>query len=62
MADHVPRFRHVPTERLALLAEDLGKVYAEDHTELRVAQFARTLSVMMRCELARRAHDEASDV
>ncbi len=52
-------FKKVSTETLRTLADELGRIYAEDYTELRAAQFARTLSVMMRCELARR--DQASE-
>ncbi len=51
-------FTKVPTDRLRLMAEELGGIYADCQEELRVAQFARTLSVMMRCELARRDQDE----
>lgn len=51
-------FAKVSTEKLQVLAEELGRIYAADHSELRVAQFARTLSVMMRCEVARRQRVE----
>ncbi len=55
-------FAKVSTDKLRLMAEELGGIYAEVYEDTRVAQFARTLSVMMRCELARRAQadDEAA--
>ncbi len=55
-------FAKVSTDKLRLMAEELGGIYAETYEDTRVAQFARTLSVMMRCELAKRAqaNDEAA--
>jgi hypothetical protein len=53
-------FTKTPTEKLKLMAEELGAVYAESLEDMRVAQFARTLSVMMRCELARRDREQAA--
>ena len=47
-------FSKVPTEKLRLMAEELGNIYGECLEDMRAAQFARTLSVIMRCELSRR--------
>lgn len=54
-------FKKVSTEKLRLMADELGGIYAEDHTELRVAQFARTLSVMMLVELHKRGVERITD-
>ena len=51
-------FTKVSTEKLRLMAEELGGIYAECPEDMKVAQFARTLSVMMRCELSRRSRAE----
>ncbi len=56
--DAMSLFTKVSTEKLRLMAEELGGIYADCHQDMRAAQFARTLSVMMRCELARREADE----
>lgn len=47
-------FTKVETSKLRLMAEELGNIYADTLADQRAAQFARTLSVMMRCELSRR--------
>jgi hypothetical protein len=47
-------FAKLPTDRLQIMSEELGAIYADCSEDIKVAQFARTLSVMMRCELARR--------
>jgi hypothetical protein len=54
----VKLFAKVPTEKLRLMAEELGGIYGECPEDMRAAQFARTLSVMMRCELSRRSAAE----
>ena len=51
-------FEKVSSQKLRELAEVLGSVYAERLEDMKVAQFARTLSVVMRCELARRKNDD----
>ncbi len=51
-------FAKVSSEKLRLMAEELGGIYADCPEDMKVAQFARTLSVMMRCELSRRSRAE----
>lgn len=51
-------FTKVSTEKLQLMAEELGNIYADCMEDMKAAQFARTLSVMMRCELSRRSRAE----
>lgn len=51
-------FDKVSSQKLRDVAEVLSGVYAERQEDLRIAQFARTLSVIIRCELARRYQQE----
>lgn len=47
-------FDKVSSQKLREVAEVLGGVYAERLEDMKLAQFARTLSVVIRCELAKR--------
>lgn len=53
------RFDKVATERLEVIAQELHGIYAENLEDMKAAQLARTLSVLARCELARREREQA---
>ncbi len=51
-------FERVSTEKLKEVADVLKDLYPDKPDEVKVCQFARTVSVMARCELARRLRAE----
>jgi len=55
------RFESIPTPRLEALADELATIYALEPDDMRTAQFARTLSVLARCEIARRHKADAGN-
>jgi hypothetical protein len=51
-------FDRVASQRLRQLAEELGRIGEQPYnpSEEKACQFAKSLSILMRCELARRSH------
>lgn len=55
-------FDRVASQRLRQLAEDLSTIGDQPYnpSEEKAHQFAKSLSILMRCEIARRSHVEDS--
>lgn len=53
-------FDKLASQRLRQLAEELGRIGDQPYnpSEEKAHQFAKSLAILMRCELARRTHVE----